>query len=338
MKHLSKLQSWAIIGSVILVIAVSTFLLSISGEKQACNCTPEGWKTIRPPGFTLTLAEVGESIWSGGPEGLAIVDRLTGNIVTLPTDLNQISYVRDLIYDGDTIWIAHLTGLSSYREGVLTAEPLGFPQGPALALFKDSSGRIWAGTRNGVAFRDNGEWVKYTAQDGLGFSEINVIYQDRQGDFWFGSDTLNRGGLTHFDGKSWTSYTMKDGLVHNSVNAILQDRNNDIWVGTGFGGTGGANLISGGKISSLTEKDGFADLKVRSLFEDRSGNIWFGFEYDGLAVKTPTGFIKLSPQNGLAGWEILNIIEDSQGKIWIATENGLTRLESDSAINNARQQ
>jgi ligand-binding sensor domain-containing protein len=336
MKNISR--SWVIIGGIGLAIVAVTFFLSVTGEKQACNCTPQGWKTIRPPGFTLALAQDEDSLWSGGPEGLAILDRNTGSVIPLPQELRNISYVHDLIFDGDTMWIAHLTGLSRYRDGVLTSEPLGFPQGSVKALLKDSSGRIWAGTEYGVAFQQGSDWGKYTAADGLGFSEIDAIYQDRQGNYWFGSATLNRGGLAHFDGKSWTTYTMKEGLVHNSVNAILQDRNNAVWIGTGFGGTGGANIIADGKISSFTEKDWPANIKVRSFFEDGTGNIWFGFEYDGLAIKTPKGILRLSPQNGLAGWEVLKIFQDSHGNIWIATENGLTRLDSQDSIFAARAQ
>jgi ligand-binding sensor domain-containing protein len=333
MKSLSQFKTWFIVGSIAVVIVASTIFLSFSGDKKECNCAPEGWKTIRPPGFTLALAQLGDNIWTGGPQGLAVVDRLTGEIVPLPgPELKRLSYVYDLLADGDTIWIGHLSGLTSYRSGIVTHHSLGIPQGNVKSLMKDAAGRIWAGTEYGAAAWNGNEWQNYTSAEGLIFPEVDVIYQDRQGIYWFGSATLNRGGLASFDGKTWSTFTIKDGLVHNSINAILQDKEGRIWIGTGFGGTGGANVLSGGKFESLIKKDGLAGEKVRSLFEDKSGNLWFGSEYDGLAVKTPKGFVVLSPKNGLAGWEVLRIKEDSSGKIWIATENGITRLDSAEAI------
>lgn len=341
MTHLSKVKTWLIIGSIFAVIIASTVLLSVSGDKKECNCTPEGWKTIRPPGFTLTLSEQGKYVWSGGPEGLTIIDKLTCDVIPLPgLELKKLSYIYDLLADGDTMWIGHLGGLSSYRDGVLTAYDavnIVLPQVTVRSLMKDSGGNIWVGTENGVACLKGKEWQQYTANDGLVFSEIDAMYQDRQGDYWFGSAMLNKGGLAHYDGKTWTIYTMNEGLVHNSVNAILQDRQGRIWIGTGFGGSGGANLISNGQVSSLLKKDGLAGEKVRSLFEDKSGNIWFGSEYDGLSVMTPKGPVVLSPKNGLAGWEVLRIIEDSSGRIWIATENGITRMDSADSIYAAGQ-
>ena len=338
MTYFSRFKTWLIIVSILVVIAASTAFLSVSGDKKECNCTPEGWKTFRPPVFTLSLEEQGNYIWSGGPDGLAIVDRATGDVVALPvTELKKLTYIYDLLFDGSTMWIGHMSGLAAYKDGVLSNTP-GLPQGSVKSLLKDSAGSIWAGTENGVAVLKGSEWQIFTAEEGLGFAEVDAIYQDRQGNYWFGSASLSKGGLTRYDGKSWTTYTVKEGLVHNSINAILQDSQGRIWVGTGFGGSGGANLISNGQFSSLLKKDGLAGEKVRSLFEDKYGNIWFGSEYDGLSVMTPKGPVILSPKNGLAGWEVLRIIEDSSGKIWIATENGLSRLDSADSIYAAQQQ
>ena len=61
---------------------------------------------------------------------------------------------------------------------------------------------------------------------------IHCIFQDKQHNYWFGSD---RDGLYKYDGKSLFQYTEADGLPHPQIRTIQQDINGNIWIVTGYG-------------------------------------------------------------------------------------------------------
>jgi ligand-binding sensor domain-containing protein len=61
---------------------------------------------------------------------------------------------------------------------------------------------------------------------------IQCIFQDKQHNYWFGSD---RDGLYKYDGKSLMQYTEADGLPHPQIRTIQQDINGNVWIVTGYG-------------------------------------------------------------------------------------------------------
>jgi ligand-binding sensor domain-containing protein len=318
--RLSSFKAWLVIGLIVVVIAAITGILAFTGNKKECDCLPTGWQIVRPPEFTLALAEQGDYLWAGSLDGLFAIDRVTGELVpSLSSGAPSMTYINDILVDRDgVLWIGHWGGLVSLKDGeweTYTESDI-LPAGPVKSLYEDDNGVLWIGTENGVVRFDGVEWRHFSTEDGLELDVIDVIFQDRDGVFWFGSASLTKGGLSRYDGESWQTYTVKEGLAHNSVNDIIQDRSGALWIATGFGGAGGANKLENGQWTTLTKKDGL------------DGNLWFGSEYDGVAVNVSGDWKVLTPQVGLAGWEVLEIVQDSDGVIWIATENGVSRIES----------
>lgn len=131
-------------------------------------------------------------------------------------------------------------GISIYREGTwqyFTTDN-GLPHNNINAIIEDSNGYVWAGTGlyqygGAVRFSFNGSaWVldkTIKKDDGLCGEKVRSLFQDRQGNLWFGSEY---DGVAVLNNGTWKRMTTTDGLSNNEIKCMLQDDNNSIWLGT----------------------------------------------------------------------------------------------------------
>ena len=63
-------------------------------------------------------------------------------------------------------------------------------------------------------------------------SGIRSIFQDSQGNYWFGSHSQ---GVAVFDGERFTYYTTNEGLSGNQVRSIQEYQDGSVWLGTEHG-------------------------------------------------------------------------------------------------------
>jgi ligand-binding sensor domain-containing protein len=180
----------------------------------------------------------------------------------------------------------------------------------------------------------NGEiWRDFTEESGFGKIPVTIIFEDSSGVFWFGSDSVNSIGLMSYNAQDWTSFSVGTGIVaHNTITDILEDEDGNLWVASGIGSSGGATCIKGNTVDAFTMEDGLMGPRVRSLYQDRLGRFWFGSEFEGSAIFDGSKRFFLTPDQGLAGWEVMEMLEDSAGVLWLATENGITRIDSADAV------
>lgn len=109
-----------------------------------------------------------------------------------------------------------------------------------------------------------------------------VVYQDRRGDVWIGTQSS---GLVKYTGNiekhSFEHYSV-DGVLFNSnnISALFEDSKNRFWVGT-WGG--GLNLFDrdSKQVTSYTTSMGLLDNTVFSIAEDSNGKLWIS-TYGGL--------------------------------------------------------
>jgi len=113
------------------------------------------------------------------------------------------------------------------------------PEASRQCFFVDEKNQLWLSLEDiGVVHIDlNGKpkiLATYTIADGLPGHSIRVIYQDRQGNMWFGG---YEGGVAVLPSpeaqeKILRKFTRADGLPDEHVRAIHQDREGRIWIGT----------------------------------------------------------------------------------------------------------
>src|SRR5207247_2280126 len=125
-----------------------------------------------------------------------------------------------------------------WRSGIAKA---GLPHAFIMALLEDRDGRLWVGTRFGLARieaeRPPGRPLRthvYAIKDGLPALRIESLFQSSDGTLWVGTDE----GLAEWNpaqppgGSEFQSYTVSQGLSARRVGAMAEDRDGNLWIGT----------------------------------------------------------------------------------------------------------
>jgi ligand-binding sensor domain-containing protein len=173
---------------------------------------------------------------------------------------------------------------------------------------------------------------------------ILVIFQDKNNNFWFGS---NGHGVYRYDpagtkGKNIIHYTTKDGLCNNHVRGIQEDKTGNIYINT----VGGINKYDSKSFTKLNI--------VRSTLPDRGwrlhpDDLWFKgaqdsgvvYRYDGAFLyrlefpKTKAGEEHVSkfprseyPSMTFSPYDVYTIYKDRKGNVWFGTGNlGICRYD-----------
>jgi ligand-binding sensor domain-containing protein/serine phosphatase RsbU (regulator of sigma subunit) len=248
---------------------------------------------------------------------------------------------RDILVNGDKIWVATNHGINIYDLsknylGKHQFDTLKFDNKPytqtTYTLYKDSSGVIWVGNGAGVS-EINVERAKIktiTKLNGLCNGFITTIIQGKEGNMWFGSF---EGGLSKYSNDLFVSISEKDGLANNSVMSIFKDKEDNMWIGTWGGGVSKLNYKAFVNQDTLIfqnysqQKDGLAYNNIWSICEDKKGNIWFGTSAQGVSVFDGKKFTNYHFKQGLHGVHISALLADKKGNVWIAHEKGIDKYD-----------
>jgi ligand-binding sensor domain-containing protein/signal transduction histidine kinase len=267
---------------------------------------------------------------------------------------------------GDEMWVGTSSGLAQISGGML--RQFGLLQGLAgvdiQRLFLDRSGALWVMFNRGLArvFNDKVQ----IAPEQTSIKGVLSIFQDQEGDMWFGSET---DGLSILRDQMFSSITTRQGLSADFIRTVFQDRSGTIWIGTNNGGldrfseknlsaqhvegelssnvvlalaeTGddlwvgtpdGLTRIRKGSSQVFTTADGMADNFVRSLYADKDGSLWVGTR-NGLSHLQNGSFKSYSTSDGLGSDVIGSVVRSASGDLWVGTLGGLSRLTGDRFVN-----
>ncbi|MDB6023850.1 MAG: putative two-component system sensor kinase [Verrucomicrobiales bacterium] len=206
-------------------------------------------------------------LWGGGVnkvsgneiQKFSRTERLSSDLVLtlLPSRAGEMWFGMD--YDGG------LNRMSNERIDHLRSKE-GFVDHSIRALFEDSKGVLWVGTRSGLAAYQNSEFTRYTVANGLPSNSIECFYEDRQGRLWCGTD----GGMAIGEKGTFKSYGVQNGLSHRFVSVIFEDKEGSVWVGT----MGGLNRFHNGTFSTFTTTNGLFHDQIHGIQEDEFGRLW----------------------------------------------------------------
>lgn len=319
----------------ILIIAAVVFALQAALGYVQVTSTPPGREIIRPPAEVSTLLIDGDILWTGGKDGIVLINRTDRTRTPLPAGAPPTSYVRQIFRDpSGTIWIGHDGGLVRYVNGswqVIAPGP-GIPFSKVLSLAGQRDGSIIAGTDTDVFVSTGSGWQSLREGGMPEIASADVLLTTRSGDLWVGCGVLTRGSLYRQNGTSWQRYTVHDGLPHPAVRALTEAEDGSVWVATGFSRNGGAARFFNGIWTNLTTADGLAGESTRSVFFDDRGRVWIGSEYDGIAVRSNGTWTILTEKDGLAGYEVKTMVQDEDGVYWLGTNSGLSRISPGAVI------
>ena len=165
----------------------------------------------------------------------------------------------------------------------------------------------------------------FVGQAELADKDVRAIFQDRNGNFWFGT---RNSGVMRFDGKSWQAFTTEHGLLANGILAIVEDRAGAIWCAGG----GGVQKFDDEKWTAFALKDdiGLNGRVVFAIREDADGRNWIGSSA-GASVFDGTSWQNYTTEQGLSHNVVHDVLAEASGTIWFATRKGGLSAFDDTA-------
>jgi ligand-binding sensor domain-containing protein/two-component sensor histidine kinase len=208
------------------------------------------------------------SIWIGTATGLA---RYRDGRMTSYTAVgsSRLGSVRSFAEDrrGD-LWIAAAQDLLLFKHGRLTRFPAWNCPSEIKVLYRDSKGRMWAGTDGDGLFQFEGNQVRnYRTNDGLASNQVRAILEDRRGALWIGTFA----GISRLADGQFQTYTVNNGLASDRVLAVHEDAEGSLWFAT----RGGISRLRNGSFFTYTANSGLFVGFVYAILDDGRGNFWF---------------------------------------------------------------
>jgi ligand-binding sensor domain-containing protein len=190
-----------------------------------------------------------------------------------------------------------------------------------------------------TSINHNTNIAKGSAVSELG-RNIRCIFQDKNGNFWFGSDGQ---GVYRYDGINIILFTTKDGLCDNQIQSIQEDKSGNIWFGT----AAGVCSFDGQTFHTLSDKEKFQfgiGKTTKREWKKQSEDLWFVaqdglYRYDGRSLnylqlpKTnlDAAYYAKYPNGAVSPYNVYSIFKDSKGNLWFGTEYlGVCRFDGKS--------
>ncbi len=298
------------------------------------------------------------NIWLGTNKGLSIYRNGKFETLELETDgedlqldatwrKNRMS-VQSLFEDTNgKIWIG-LNGSIFIAENGKATQLENAHGHHVFAIKSDRNGNVWVATNKGLLLYRDYKFVKtYSVKDGLANEFMTFIFEDKQGNLWFGG----YGGLSEFKNEKFTNYTTNEGLAGNYVRTIYEDTEGTLWIGTY---DEGMSRFKDGKFTNYNAQNGLYNNGVFAIQEDKRGNFWISSNRGIYRVKrqelndlanekiTKINSVGYGKEDGMLSTECNGgrqpaTITDSEGRFWFPTQEGVVVVNADAEESNPLQ-
>ncbi len=317
----------------------------------------EGSKIVQYPGEfsdedVLDILPEDDVIWIGSLHGLLRLDPDSSVISRVQIKKNNSPFfktVKGIARDGTSLWfITKGSGLGRYfpdsdHVDWFEAGKNGLQANSFNTIFKDTSGRLWAGSENlGLVSIDTRtsppSFKHYSKQShGLGANDLMAISDAGDGRLWLGSWN---GGLQLFDpeegilGSYRHSMANPRSLCSNILTKIISAPDGTLFIGSYDRGLSWVNpnpVFKTIVFDPLAEEK-LPDNMIWSFCEDDSGNIWTGTSHgiarvvrSGFHIDTPVSDSSIPEELGRS--DIRSMTHDGKS-LWVGTKSkGLFRYD-----------
>ncbi len=324
----------------------------IPGGKEAAPGLSKIW----------SFAEFDGAVWAGTDSGHAIRIQGDGSSAgsvqvkgLVPGSKESESWpLRSLEVFRDRLVAASPAGMEvlATREGTDSGRPdtdllPAVVKGEVFTLFSDTGDELWIGTMDRGLFRHHSGTGKSShylhseqREDGLGGNFVSVIYRDRTGILWIGTDG---GGLSRFDpsGLQFGHFSRQSTgrkLADNVIFAFGESLDGSLLIGTENNGLQAVDPESGGSryVNSKSSPAALAHDTVRALATGPKGDLWVGTAGGGLTrlneELTRVRHFNTDTEPALPDNWVLSLLFDSADRLWIGTYNGLVQARTEPEL------
>ena len=252
------------------------------------------------------------------------------------------SKVNTILTENDKIWVGYENkGAKQYNFNgdLLKQHSFGKKNmtkkdgwGNVRVIKKDTYGRIWFGTYEGLYVDNGSEIIRFDPEDypDIPHNSIYEIFEDRQGGIWIGTWSGGVALLHHSDNniQTYQHNTFNNSISNNTISSFLQINKNELLIGTEVGGLNSLNLNTG-RFDLVPISKNERVVNIKSLCKDKQGGLWVGTFKQGLwycpANKTDFIHFEEGIEDGshLSSSDIYSLCPVDKG-VWIGTYgNGL---------------
>ncbi|MBK9166461.1 MAG: response regulator [Bryobacterales bacterium] len=189
-------------------------------------------------------------------------------------------------------------GLMRYDRGAVRSFTVadGLPSSEIRALAESAGGKLWVGTREGLALLDGETIHAYREADGLTHRYVTALHEDASGTLWVGT---YGGGLSRLRDGRFTTFSTRNGLGDDFVLQILEDDHGVLWIATSSG-------VFAAPVSAFNAVVDGRTPRLEGRLYGRA---------DGMPSRQCLGGVHP------AGWK------DVTGRLWFPTVRGLARVD-----------
>jgi signal transduction histidine kinase len=137
------------------------------------------------------------------------------------------------------------------------------------SMLADSKGRVWMGTKYGIAFSDGRTQRILGTNNAATLPAVRALAETSDGNVWAGADD---GTVFRCEPDRLTPFRPTDELAHEPVYSLMAD-GGTLWIGTYHGGL---LRFRGGEFSRITAKHGLPVDVISQILEDGRGRLWLG--------------------------------------------------------------
>jgi len=210
------------------------------------------------------------------------------------------------------------------------------------AVLKDSKGRFWIGTEDGILLFDKNALHHFRHdprnKNSLSSDAINCLFEDSKHQIWTGHWN---GGICRFDEvkKNFVRYvadpTRPGSLLNANVFSIAESpKTGELLVGT-FGGLHILHDQKAGIFENINDYPHEGDQLLLTVTPDHKGNIWIG-SYSGLGLLNESNHtikrFHITSDTTETNDRVNCIYEDKKKRLWIGSFGGLHQMIDDNTF------
>jgi len=183
-----------------------------------------------------------------------------------------------------------------------------------IRMFEDSHGSIWCISPTAL-MKYNGHSFKVVSPGIFGGYGGRTIFEDRDGNIWFGTQHPSS-----FDGNEVRTYSKNSGHLPTRLAWVMRynKMNNCIWIVTKKGLTS----YDGSNWRQHSQESGAPIKGIRAVVFDKDGKVWVSAK-NGIYSYDDSGWLHHDPEQAGFLKGAIVLFADSGNNIWAHSRNGL---------------